>query len=740
MTLPPLPRRLLQQAQRRRLGIDLAFVMPLLLALAAVAWRFGGTMAAIVMVAISAPIAFALLWQRWRRHDPVWLQRRLNDERAGMEDSADLLLADADALAPLPRMQQQRLQQRLAADPLDLRSPWPWRTLLPSAAVLLAIAAFALWWPRTVPVPADATRPSTATPDTVMKAPPRLVESQLRVQPPAYTGLSARNGADLQVKAPQDSRLHWSLRYDGTPDAVALVFHDGKRLPLQLRDDAWQADAVLDESALYRIEATGVIDETRRLYRLDAIPDRPPQVRVLQPDRSLTLMTPGQRQWDVAFEADDDYGVANSAQLRVVLAQGSGENITFKESRIALAGSGATARKRFSRRLDLATLGLAEGDDLIVQLLVNDNRRPQPQETRSPSLILRWPTGLGAAPTGIEAVVKRTLPAYFRSQRQIIIDAEALQKQKRQLDEPSFVQRSDTIGVDQRILRLRYGQFLGEEAEGAPQPPPLPVADDDHDDDDHNDDDGHDHDLEHAEEPASPVADLHDHDHDHGGADTDASPIFGSAEDVLSEYGHTHDHAEAATLLDPETRATLKKALDQMWQSELHLRQSRPDQALPYAYKALEFIKQVQQASRIYLARVGPQLPPIDESRRLGGKRDGIASRVSSLQRRDDAGAPEIEALWQALGPQDADTRAEIDLDALDDWLRRHPGRAPDALSLYAAIDALRQQPDCDDCRAELRGLLWPLLPRPPAGVLRRDSGNAQGQRYLDALPGGDTP
>ena len=45
---------------------------------------------------------------------------------------------------------------------------------------------------------------------------------------------------------------------------------------------------------------------------------------------------------------------------------------------------------------------------------------------------------------------------------------------------------------------------------------------------------------------------------------------------MLEAYGHTHYHAEAATLLDPETRATLKKALDQMWQSELHLRQGQP--------------------------------------------------------------------------------------------------------------------------------------------------------------------
>ena len=50
--------------------------------------------------------------------------------------------------------------------------------------------------------------------------------------------------------------------------------------------------------------------------------------------------------------------------------------------------------------------------------------------------------------------------------------------------------------------------------------------------------------------------------HNHAAARSEAQPAFGADANVLEEFGHTHDHAEAATLLDPETRATLKKALD----------------------------------------------------------------------------------------------------------------------------------------------------------------------------------
>ncbi len=205
--------------------------------------------------------------------------------------------------------------------------------------------------------------------------------------------------------------------------------------------------------------------------------------------------------------------------------------------------------------------------------------------------------------------------------------------------------------------------------------------------------------------------------------------MFGSATDVLSEYGHTHDHAEAATLLDPQTRATLKAALDQMWSAEGELRQGRPEQALPFAYKALAFIKQVQQAERIYLARVGPELPPIDEGRRLGGDRAGLASRELPLAART-APDPAIVEAWQRLG----DDASVPDLDALATWQQRNAAYLPDALDLAAAIEQLRIEPGCGDCRQRLRAQLWRALQRPLPQAMRRSAADAMGQRYLDAL------
>ncbi|ODU38819.1 MAG: hypothetical protein ABS98_16540, partial [Lysobacteraceae bacterium SCN 69-48] len=489
---------------------------------------------------------------------------------------------------------------------------------------------------------------------------------------------------------------------------VALVFLDGRRLPLQQRDGGWHAGQRLDASALYRIELDGRLLDAGKPHRLDALPDRPPQLKVLAPARSLSLAPPTQSGWELAFEVEDDYGVATQATLQLTLAQGSGENITFREISLPLQGQGASLRRRFSHRVALGALGLQAGDDLIARLVAGDNRSPQPQVVRSPALILRLQAAASEEPSGIEGVVKRVLPAYFRSQRQIILDAEALLKQKPKLAAERYLQKSDALGVDQRILRLRYGQFLGEEAEDGPA---LPTADAGGHEADTGDHAGHDY-------PAPAPA-----------------TTFGQDVDLLEAYGHTHDHAEAATLLDPQTRATLKLALDQMWQSELQLRQGHPERALPFAYKALGYIKQVQQAERIYLARVGPQLPPIDEGRRLGGKREGLAPRPDPLRAAPPSDG-DITALWQQLDAAPARAVPTQSLVTLQAWLRRHGQRAADPLALQAALDELQRDPACAECRERLRAQLWPLLPTPPAAVRRRPAPDAQGQRYLDALDG----
>jgi hypothetical protein len=422
----------------------------------------------------------------------------------------------------------------------------------------------------------------------------------------------------------------------------------------------------------------------------------------------LSLVELGQTDWPLSFEAEDDYGLAN-ATLRIQLAQGSGENIKFSEQSRNLVGLGSRTRKRFAEKLDLSALGIGPGDDVIIQFSVSDQRSPQNNVTRSSSFILRWPPEDSMQATGVEGMVQKAIPAYFRSQRQIIIDTEKLLADKNKLSAEKFAIQSDTIGVDQRILRLRYGQFLGEEAEGGRDESASPSAKEGKD--------GHD---EHAGEPPKKPA-------------TSAEENLA----IAAEFGHIHDIAEAATLLDPKTKKLLRAALDEMWQAELNLRQAKPKPALPYEYRALGFIKQVQQAERIYLARVGLELPPIDETRRLSGDRGSLKNPSDNLQAANVEDAALIK-FWQSLNALEsgstAGNSAAPDFSALRNWIREHSSRSPDALGLLAAVDALEKQPGCHACLVEIKAQLWPLLPKPPAAPQHRILQNSNGQQYLDAL------
>ena len=706
---------------RRSMNIGLVW-LPLLAVATALAWRMSGTLAAVAVFASGAVAIFAFCRLQARAVDNRWLARSLNGRRIDLDDSADLLFAEPAGLTGLERLQAARLRQRLeAVPPPDLRPAWSTRVIVVSTAAALAGIAAILLWPTQAP---SSFADVLSSVGIASEAPShtRLAGSRLQVMPPAYTREPSREQSALEARAPQGSSLQWQLRFDPQPRAATLVFHDGRRVPLDRQGEDWTARHVLDKSTLYRIELEhGPPLQSQRLHRLDAVPDRAPQLRVIAPDQSLSLVRPGQRSWAVTFEASDDYGIATTAQLRVSLAQGSGENITFREQTMSLQGRGAATRRRYTHRFDLSALGMAPGDDLIVQLGAHDNRTPAPQQVRSPSLILRWPPALGEENTGLDGMANKVLPAYFRSQRQIIIDAEALQARKRRLDGEIFVRQSDEIGADQRILRLRYGQFLGEESDGAPQLPTNDAEPEAAGADEHG--------------ATSPPATQASHADEHAVAATDASPAFGREPDI-SELGHVHDQPEAATLLDPETRTTLKAALDQMWQSELHLRQGYPELALPFAYRALRHIKEVQQASRIYLARVGtPELPPIDESRRMGGDRTGLARRNAAVAAAT-APDPMLSRLLQSLDETPAPARlaSAIDLESLEQWLRANETRLSDPLSLAAAVDALRRDSTCLPCRRNLRALLWPLLERPAPTVSRRDDADAAGQRYLDAL------
>ena len=707
-----------RQAQIRAALVCCLIGLPLLCGVVLLAQRFLPFHVAWALLVLGAVSLVLTVVHAVKQRGQLWLMRQLDQRRPDLENSSDLLFADPDKLGMLPSLQRQRVQDKIAATGfhLDLRQPWPWTALLASFIAAALMIGAARYWPRT-PAAQDVLTAQQKGAGVQAASAVRLLSAAIRVSPPAYTGLPSRNENSLSLTFPEGSALQWRLAFQPQPKNVNVVFFDGSRLPLQRQGSVWQASRSLSQSNLYRIEVDGMRLAEGKRFRLDVLKDQAPQIKVMQPDRSLSLVELGQESWSISMEASDDYGLVG-AQLRIQLAQGTGENISFKEQTLDLAGQGSAARRRYAHRIDLAALGLAPGDDVIVQFAVSDRRAPQANTSRSSSFILRWPPESGAEASGVEGMLKKVVPAYFRSQRQIIIDTEKLLAERGKLDKDAFELRSDNIGVDQRLLRLRYGQFLGEETETERRPPGLAEGGDAGKDEAHSADDGHGHEDEMPK----------------------AKGDTGGNQAILEEFGHTHDIAEAATLLDPNTKKLLRAALNEMWQAELHLRQAKPKLALPFEYRALALIKKVQQADRIYLARVGNELPPIDESRRFSGDRTGLKQREDWLSAGSQDDAPLLD-FWRALdGSGPGADAAAPDFSALQAWINANPARMGDSLSLMAALDDYQTQPSCASCLLALKAQLWPLLPKPAAAPPRRPAGSRMGQQYLDALRKGRRP
>ena len=339
------------------------------------------------------------------------------------------------------------------------------------------------------------------------------------------------------------------------------------------------------------------------------------------------------------------------------------------------------------------------------------------------------------------------VPQYFRSERQIIIDTEKLIADRPRLADHELRQRSNDLGGDQQLLRLRYGQFLGEDMEQGlgdhveVNLDPLQAAP-----------------PEQASGPraAASVAQrfLQEHeeqDREGGsdeGRDAGAHPapdVPLTAGQVVAPYVDQHDSQDKATFFDHQTKGTMRDALDAMWSAERHLRVMQLDEALAPEHKALDILKDLQQSARAYVQHVGFEPPPLKVAqRRLKGDVTDVpprAARADPLPPDDSSVAAVRAALadlpWQRLPPMVL-TAEETDLlRQVQPALTQAATRQPE--TFLDGLQALRQRLAASEDDGPLPPALEPALLRllPPAGPLparAADASPALARAYADAL------
>ncbi|MDX2192612.1 MAG: DUF4175 family protein, partial [Gemmatimonadales bacterium] len=670
----------------------------------------------------AAAFAFAITRLGARAVDATTVARHLDRALPDLEESTTLLLADEASLEPVARLQRQRIAARLAAH--AVLPPLPhatWRRSVIAAGALGGVALLA----GVAAATGVARRARDAMPARARV--PAVRDARIRIEPPAYLGEAPRDARGLDVVVAEGSRVTWRLGVDGAIGAARVIAGDDT---LAVTGDS--ATVIATQPALWELRAPGatLAPALAGVHRLLVIPDSAPVVALLEPTERTEVLPGDPRRVAVRVLVDDDHAVAR-AELVLTITTGKGEAVKFREQRVPLAPGASRDRARtWAATLDLDALGMRPGDELYFHASALDRRAPVPNEGRSETAWVVLPDTAALKGSDFGGIKVDRMPAFFRSQRQIIIDIEKLLADRPAIERGEFESRSAGIGYDQSLLRVRYGQLVGDETAGGGGASVVAEArrrlravtgdsatadDDAKDGDGHFDGDGHDH--------AAPP------------------PAFDRpAADPMAEFAHRHDTEENATLLSAEVKATLKSALGEMWEAEKRLRTYDPRGALPFAYRALLFLKQVQQSQRVYVQRVGFEPPPLEIERiRLTGE---LGKVDPAREARTVAAADSLAAIRAALVLLGGDAPPAQEARPLLEQAGRQlatraieaPGRHLETLeALRRAID----DPACAACRARAHAGLYAALPRPVVTPAPRTPSAPLHRAYLDALAGG---
>lgn len=520
-----------------------------------------------VIILLIANIIFIRKVKYWQISEADVVEY-LNRYYPALEDSTDVLLKPINELPFLQQLQVKKIDGILTvlttSNPINSRSKKSVMALLASLLLTFIIINISITKRNSL---TQKLEDNTSKKEVKL---PQIATTLIKISPPAYTNIHTRNQSQYNIKIEEGAIIKWQLQTNISVKNLSFIFNDSILLSLKPTDKNftfWQLEKQLVNSGFYQVNIDGQLSE---LYQIDVIKDMPPIIEVLTP-KPNTIIDFGQpTKVSLALKITDDYGI-QGATINATIASGSGEGVRFKEQIIPFITSFYEHKPSYQiqQLLDLKKLQMQPGDELYFFIKALDNFK---HETRSDIYIVTLPDTTQLM--SIEGLANNInfKPELFRSERQIIIDAEQLLRDKDTISIEHFNNRSNNLGVDQKLLRLRYGKFLGEENES-------------------------DLGLEDAES-------------------LDATE-FGDGSKMIDAVTDKHDIAEDATFLDAETKKRLKAVLNEMWSAELRLRTFKPQEALPFAYKALRLLKDLQQQSRAYVAKTSFKTTPLKPEKRL---------------------------------------------------------------------------------------------------------------------------
>ncbi|CAD5252560.1 conserved membrane hypothetical protein [Imperialibacter sp. EC-SDR9] len=664
---------------------------------------------------------------------PARLASFINRQYPDLNWSADLLATD-QPLSGLQQLQRERALVKIM-ELSKLRFP---HQLWVASLVLLAGISLLIFFPG-VPIgvgsgqSAAGNSPTTASAESAFQ--PVVLESiEGTINAPAYTGLRTVSFADPNIKAVEGSVVSWELGFSLAPQQALIIFSGSDTLALEKRQSMLSCSAKVFNTGFYQVawQQDGEW-KASDFYKLEVAADLPPQLAIRDLPQFQQFEWNDVQKINVKTDLSDDYGLKD-AYLIATVAKGSGESVKFREEKLLFDKPQTISGKKVvaERIIDLKKMGLEPGDELYFYVEAWDNKAPKQQTERTETYFLQLKDTVSYIVSNDGGLGVDLMPEYFRSQRQIIIDSEKLVADRGKIKKEIFDNTSNGLGHDQKVLRLRYGQFLGEEFESGiteteahePEEVAAPT----------NTDEamkqfGHAHDTENEHNL------VPQEDHEHSGEEE---------ENPLEAFAHMHDSEEEATFYIQSVKAKLRAALSMMWDAELHLRMNNPEESLPYQYKILKLLKEISNDSRIYVHRTGFDPPPIKEEKRLTGDLTEInpARRKYLLEsRKSFPNSRKALVLLEKYMQQPAATPTDDEKDVLQlagnelaGQAIEFPGRYLESMSLIKALidDDFMQN---KIALLKIRKALWEIVPNEPASpALHPTAASAIDQQFLKRM------
>jgi hypothetical protein len=589
---------------------------------------------------------FVLLYVHrvWKVNETA-IAQLLDETYPQLEESSSLLLQQSSSLSLLESLQYNKTQEALSyiSSPLKIFRRLIMAVVIFIVALLIAFAVYKVpyQYKQNIIKINGVAFVQTIKTEAVL---PQIDGTNIDITPPAYTKKNKRSQQSFNLLAEEGALIDWKLKTTIAAVQVKFIFNDTLNISLVALDAKhmqWHLSKKMDSTGFYQVNIDGKISE---LYKIETIRDQPPVIIVQSPKQYTTIDYGEPQVIKLNTSVSDDYGI-DTAHIIATIASGSGEAVKFKEQKIDLLNFAAGKTQFHSEQaLSLAKLGMQPGDELYFYVQATDNHR---QQTRSDVYIVRLPDT--AQLMSLEGMANSlTLkPEYFRSERQIIIETEQLLKDKDTISEESFKNKSNNLGIDQKLLRLRYGKFLGDESE-------------------------------------SGAADTHE---------LEDPTNFSDAEKLKDAYTDKHDNAEDATFFEPAIKMQLKATLTEMWSAEMRLRTFTPQTALPFEYKALRLLKDLQQQSRAYVAKTNYKTTPLDLKKRLTGDLSKIdpATIQKNIKQQPDLQLPVRNAL-AVLEEIKTGNKKNISAEILQQANLRLHEKAIHQPSLYlGAVEALKK-------------------------------------------------